>query len=44
MDDLPTTMNAVVYSAPRIFEIKEVPLPQVADDEVLVEGTFTGFL
>lgn len=39
MSNLPSTMNAVLYSAPRKFEIKEIPLPQVGDDEVLFKGT-----
>ncbi|CAA7268376.1 unnamed protein product [Cyclocybe aegerita] len=32
------TMKALWYSAPRTFEIREVPIPQINDDEVLLKG------
>lgn len=33
-----STMNAVLYTEPRKFEVKKIPLPEVADDEVLFKG------
>ncbi|PCH44857.1 NADP+-dependent D-mannitol dehydrogenase [Wolfiporia cocos MD-104 SS10] len=35
-------MNAVYYKAPRDFEIREVPIPQVGDDEVLFKVVCCG--
>ncbi|TFY59362.1 hypothetical protein EVG20_g7822 [Dentipellis fragilis] len=32
------TMQALYYHAPRDFEVREVPIPQIGDDEVLIKG------
>ncbi|KAK1226903.1 hypothetical protein PQX77_010119 [Marasmius sp. AFHP31] len=36
------TMKALWYNAPRDFEIKQVPIPQINDDEVLLKVTCCG--
>jgi D-arabinitol dehydrogenase (NADP+) len=36
------TMRALWYSAPRQFEIKQVPIPDVGDEEVLLKVTCCG--
>ncbi|PPQ64461.1 hypothetical protein CVT24_008471 [Panaeolus cyanescens] len=36
------TMKAVWYNAPKKFEIKTVPIPQINDDEVLLKVTCCG--
>ncbi|TFK49398.1 GroES-like protein [Heliocybe sulcata] len=33
-----TTMNALHYDAPKQFSVKQVPVPQISDDQVLVNG------
>ncbi|KAF8218691.1 GroES-like protein [Tricholoma matsutake] len=38
MSELDGNMKALWYNAPENFEIREVPIPQVADDEVLLKG------
>ncbi|KAF8842003.1 GroES-like protein [Paxillus ammoniavirescens] len=35
-------MNAVYYQAPRQFDIRSVPIPTIADDEVLIKVTCCG--
>ncbi|CCM04007.1 uncharacterized protein FIBRA_06164 [Fibroporia radiculosa] len=37
-----STMKAVYYHAPRDFEIRQVPVPQVGDDEVLFKVSCCG--
>jgi len=36
------TMNALYYHAPRDFEIRQVPIPQIGDDEVLLKVSCCG--
>ncbi|KAH7926263.1 GroES-like protein [Leucogyrophana mollusca] len=36
------SMNAVYYHAPRQFELRSVPVPAIADDEVLIKVTCCG--
>ncbi|NKX56555.1 zinc-dependent alcohol dehydrogenase [Arthrobacter mobilis] len=37
-----TTATAVVYEAPRTFSLRELPLPEVGPDDVLLEVTLCG--
>ncbi len=37
MNHLPATMRAAVLVAPERFELREVPLPQIAEDQVLIQ-------
>ncbi|EIM82471.1 NADP+-dependent D-mannitol dehydrogenase [Stereum hirsutum FP-91666 SS1] len=39
---IPETMKAVYYHSPRNFEILEVPVPQIGDEEVLVKVSYCG--
>ncbi|KZS97156.1 GroES-like protein [Sistotremastrum niveocremeum HHB9708] len=39
---LPTSMKALWYNAPRDFEIKQVPVPDVGDDDVLLKVSCCG--
>jgi 2-desacetyl-2-hydroxyethyl bacteriochlorophyllide A dehydrogenase len=36
------TMKALVYEGPRELHIRSVPVPDIGDDEVLIEVTFSG--
>lgn len=42
MSELDGNMKALWYNAPENFEIREVPIPQVADDEVLLKVSCCG--
>ncbi|TFK97893.1 NADP+-dependent D-mannitol dehydrogenase [Pterulicium gracile] len=35
-------MNAVYYSSPKQFEVKEVPIPEPSDEEVLLKVSYCG--
>ncbi|WOO83887.1 D-arabinitol dehydrogenase 1 [Vanrija pseudolonga] len=37
------TMKALVYDEPRKFSVKQVPIPEVADDEILLKVIICGF-
>lgn len=37
---LPTTMNALWYKGPGNYEVKQVPIPQYGDYDILVKGMF----
>ncbi len=39
---LPATMRAAVLVAPQAFELREVPLPRIEDDEVLIKVSRCG--
>jgi hypothetical protein len=35
-----STMRALYYTAPKKFDIRDVPAPECHDDDVLLKGTF----
>ena len=37
-----STMKAAVFEKPNVITIKQVPVPQIADDEVLIKVKYTG--
>src|SRR3954467_125970 len=39
---LPATMRAAVYQGPRIIEVQDLPMPELAPDDVLVEIDYCG--
>ncbi|KAI0790436.1 chaperonin 10-like protein [Abortiporus biennis] len=42
MSDRPKTMKALYYGAPRQFDVREVPIPQAGDNELLLKVTCCG--
>ena len=36
------TMKAAVFEKPNVITVKQVPVPQIGDDEVLIKVKFTG--
>ncbi|CAK9781266.1 unnamed protein product [Cutaneotrichosporon oleaginosum] len=40
---IPKTMKALVYDEPRKFSVKEVPVPEIGDNEILLKVSICGF-
>jgi hypothetical protein len=37
---IPTMMNALWYTGPGSYEVKQIPVPQIGDHDLLLKGVF----